>query len=116
MQPRVAAIMNRPLLLDGALEGHAAVRVAKLHVLRRRLKGATDGVVVGDSDGGRWAALYEQYGQPCTGCDRVLPGRPARRRWFPAYLCYRVLALLCALLVHHLISHVLSYRIAAGWL
>jgi hypothetical protein len=76
----------------------------------------TDGVVVGDCYGGRLSALYEQYGQPRTGCDRVLTGRPARRRWFPAYLCYRVLALLCALLVHHLISHVLSYRNAAGWL
>jgi hypothetical protein len=42
MQARVAAIMNLALLLDGALEGCAAVRVAETNVLRRRLKGVTE--------------------------------------------------------------------------
>ncbi len=82
MQARVTSVMRNHFRSSCTRVRVAAIRIAKLHVLRRRLQGFTDRIVVRNCQRRRLMTFHQQERNP--GCLRNLPLNlsPAARNFF----------------------------------
>jgi hypothetical protein len=69
--------------------GHAAIRIAELGVVGRRLKGLANGIIVGNDDCRRLVTINEKQCEPRVFREPILDLRPRGRGIFAVFLSIR---------------------------
>jgi hypothetical protein len=86
LQSRVTLVFDCATGFDCFSVGHAAIRIAELGVVGRRLKGLANGIIVGNDDCGRLMTVNQKQGKPRIGRESILNLRPRGRGVFAVFL------------------------------